>query len=248
MTALRSLIFNIVFYLNLVVLLAGGFWILFAPRAVAMKGLKLWGTTTLFWLRTITGTRVELRGFDKLPDGPLIIASKHQSAWETVVLHAFFRDPAIVLKKELMLIPVMGWYARKFGLIPVDRSASAKALRAMRSAARKAAAEDRQIIIFPEGTRRLPGADPDYKPGVALLYADLGVPCVPLALNSGLYWPRRKFMRHPGTITVECLEAIPPGLDRKAFMARLESDLEAASSRLIEEAYARDGATIARRA
>lgn len=235
-TALRSLLFNLVFYLNLTCLLVFGIWLLVAPRSWAMKGLKLWGRTTMFWQRLIVGTRVELKAAGNIPDGPLLVACKHQSAWDTVALHAFFRDPAIVLKKELMWIPVMGWFSRKFALIPIDRSASAGALRALRGHARKAVADGRQVIIFPEGTRTVPGAPPDYKTGVALLYRDLGVPCLPVALNSGLFWPRRRLMRYPGTLTVEFLEPIPPGLDRAVFMARLEEAIETASDRLIAEA------------
>lgn len=232
----RALLFNIVFYLNLAVLLAGALVLLAMPRRIAMKGLKLWSRSTMFWQRLIVGTRVEMRGLEHLPPGPVLIAAKHQSAWETVALHAFFDDPAIVLKKELMWVPIMGWLCRKFDLIPVDRTASAKAMRALRRHARRARDQGRQIIIFPEGTRRAPGAAPDYKPGAALLYGDLGIACVPLALNSGLYWPRRKPQRYPGTIIVELLPAIPPGLPRKEFMARLERDIETASARLIEEA------------
>ena len=232
----RALLFNIVFYLNLLVLLLAGLPLLVMPRRVAMKGLKLWGGSTMFWQRLIVGTGVELRGLDNLPPGPVLIAAKHQSAWETVALHAFFDDPAIVLKKELMWIPIMGWLSRKFALIPVDRSASTSAMRALRAHARRARDNGRQIIIFPEGTRRPPGAPPDYKPGVALLHGDLDIPCVPLALNSGLFWPRRRPDRHPGTIIVELLPAIPAGLSRKDFMARLQDDIETASDRLIEEA------------
>jgi 1-acyl-sn-glycerol-3-phosphate acyltransferase len=233
---LRALLFNIVFYLNLAALLVGGLVLLVMPRHIAMKGLKLWSRSTMFWQRLIVGTRVELRGLEHLPPGPVLIAAKHQSAWETVTLHAFFDDPAIVLKKELMWVPIMGWLCRKFALIPVDRTASTSAMRALRRHARRARDNGRQIIIFPEGTRRAPGAIPDYKPGVALLYGDLGIPCVPLALNSGLYWPRRKPERYPGTIIVELQPAIPPGLPRKDFMARLGRDIETASARLIEEA------------
>lgn len=232
----RALLFNLVFYVNLVVLLVGGIWLLAAPRSWAMEGLKLWGRTTMFWQRLIVGTRVELRGTGNIPDGALLVASKHQSAWDAIVLHAFFRDPAIVLKKELMWIPLMGWFSRKFALIPVDRAASARALRALREHARRAVADGRQVIIFPEGTRTVPGAAPDYKTGVALLYSDLGVPCLPVALNSGLFWPRRRQARYPGTLVVEFLPAIPPGLDRADFMARLEEAIETASERLLDEA------------
>jgi len=236
--AVRSLLFNTVFYLNLIVLLALGSPLLVGPRRHAMAGLKFWGWTTMWWQKLIVGTGVEIRGRENIPPGPLMVACKHQSAWETIALHTLFADPAMVLKRELMWIPVMGWFSRKFRMIPIDRSASVSAMRALRAHAREAVGDGRQIIIFPEGTRRAPGARPDYKPGVALLYGDLGVPCVPVALNSGLYWPRRRLARHPGTILVELLPAIPPGLPKNEFMTRLERDIETASKRLIAEAAA----------
>lgn len=236
--SLSAFLFNLVFYLNLAVLLVFGSPLLLGPRRYAMVGLKCWGWTTLWWLRLVVGARVEVRGAESIPPGPLLVASKHQSAWETIVLHTLFKDPAMVLKRELMWIPVMGWFSQKFRLIPIDRRANAKAMRALRARAREAAAAGRQIILFPEGTRRAPGAAPDYKPGVALLYGDLGVPCLPVALNSGLYWPRRSLKRYPGTIIVEILPPIAPGLGKKDFMARLEHDIEAASNRLIAEAAA----------
>jgi 1-acyl-sn-glycerol-3-phosphate acyltransferase len=134
-----------------------------------------------------------------------------------------------------MWLPFYGWYAWKTGLIPVDRSAGMAALSRMTKAAQRELKRGRQIVIFPEGTRQAPGAAPDYKPGVAFLYSKAGVPCVPMALNSGLFWPRRSTRRIPGTILVEALEPIPPGLDRPTFAARLESVLEAATARLVAE-------------
>lgn len=236
--SLRAFVFNIVFYLNLVVLLVFGSPLLLGPRRYAMMGLKSWGWTTMWWQRVIVGTKVEVRGGEHVPSGPVLVACKHQSAWETVTLHGLFDDPAMVLKKELMSIPVMGWFSKKFRLIPIDRAASASAMRALRARAREAVEARRQIILFPEGTRRAPGAAPDYKPGIALLYGSLDVPCLPVALNSGLYWPRRKLARYPGTIVVEILPPLPPGLSKQDFMTRLETAIETASNRLIAEAAA----------
>jgi 1-acyl-sn-glycerol-3-phosphate acyltransferase len=236
--SLRALVFNIAFYLNLVLLLVFGSPLLLGPRRYAMVGLKCWGWTTMWWQRVIVGTRVEVRGRENIPPGALLVAAKHQSAWETITLHTLFADPAMVLKEELMLLPLMGWFNRKFRLIPINRAASPRAVRALLARAREAVAAGRQIIIFPEGTRRAPGAAPDYKPGIALIYGDLGIPCLPVALNSGLYWPRRKPARHPGTILVEILPPIPPGLSKKDFLTRLENVIETASNRLIAEAAA----------
>jgi 1-acyl-sn-glycerol-3-phosphate acyltransferase len=196
---------------------------------------KTWGRTSLWLLRVICGIDVEWRGLEKIPPGGILVAAKHQSAWETFALVALFPDPTFVIKRELMWIPFFGWYAQHAGMIPVDRGAGKSALAAMMGHTRKALAEGRQIIIFPEGTRRPAGAEPKYKFGIAHLYAESGVPCVPIALNSGLFWPRRRFLRFPGTVRVEILDPAPPGLDRDAFFSKLQHDIEAATTRLIAE-------------
>ena len=165
-----------------------------------------------------------------------IVACKHQSAWETFALYALLDDPVYILKRELMWIPLFGWYTWKAGLIPVDRSAGMAALARMTARAQQALAAGRQLVIFPEGTRRLPGAEPSYKPGVVYLYGTAGVPCVPIALNSGLYWPRRSLLRLPGTIVVEILDPIPPGLDRQAFPPGCKTRIEHATTALVAEA------------
>jgi len=156
--------------------------------------------------------------------------------WETFTLLTLFDDPAYIFKRELMWIPIFGWYAWKSDMIPVDRGARGGALAGMIARARVEFARGRQIIIFPEGTRTAPGAPQAYKQGVAHLYAECGVPCLPVALNSGLFWPRRKFLRYPGTIVLEVLDPIAPGLDRATFAQRMEQDIEAATARLIAEA------------
>ena len=173
---------------------------------------KSWGRTSNWLLRVVAGIRVELRGLEKIPPGALLVAAKHQSVWETFTLFTLFDDPAYVLKRELMWIPVFGWYAWKSDMIPVDRASRGGAVAGMIARARAEFARGRQIIIFPEGTRTAPGAPPAYRQGVVHLYAQAGVPCLPIALNSGLFWPRRKFLRYPGTIVLEVLDPIPPGL------------------------------------
>jgi 1-acyl-sn-glycerol-3-phosphate acyltransferase len=231
---IRSILFNLLFYLNLVVLLIAAIPTLVMPRWGILGMAKTWGRTTLWLLRTVCGIKVEWRGLDKIPPGGIVVAAKHQSAWETFALIALFPDPTFVIKRELLWVPFFGWYARRAGMIPVDRGGKA-ALAGMMVYARQALAEGRQIVIFPEGTRRPAGAAPKYKFGVAHLYGESGVPCVPIALNSGLFWPRRHFMRFPGTVRVEILDPIPPGLDRDAFFARVQDDIEAATARLIAE-------------
>jgi 1-acyl-sn-glycerol-3-phosphate acyltransferase len=232
----RSIVFNAVFYLNLAAFLVLGSWLLITPRTWSMAALKALSRVLQWWLEAIAGTRMEVRGAEHLPTGAALVAGKHQSMWETFALFQLFDDPAMVMKRELMWLPFLGWFAHKFGMIPVDRAARGTALKSLLRRAEAAIADNRQIIVFPEGTRRAPDARPDYKSGASALYLNLGVPCVPFALNSGLFWPRRKLLRRPGTIVVEFLPAIPPGLTRKQFERRLIAAIEPATARLIAEA------------
>lgn len=235
MLLLRSLLFALAFYVTTALFLVLGSWLLLAPRSWAMAGLRAHAIVSVWLLRVIAGTRLEVRGHDKLPKGASLIVSKHQSAWDTFGFVPLFRDPAIVLKDELKWIPFYGWFCVKFAHILVRRDKAAKALKQMIGDAQSRVAQGREVVIFPEGTRQAPGAPPDYKPGYVALYEALGVPCVPLALNSGLFWPRRELLRHPGTIVVEFLDPIPPGLPRKEFRRVLEARLEEASQRLVAE-------------
>jgi 1-acyl-sn-glycerol-3-phosphate acyltransferase len=232
---LRSIVFNILFYLNLIVQLIGATPTLVMPRIAIIKVAMFWGLTNLWLLRIVCGIKVEYRGLEKIPHGSLLVASKHQSLWETFALLWLFSDPAFILKRELLWIPFFGWYAWKARMIPVDRGKRSQALAAMTEHARAALAQGRQIVIFPEGTRRAPGAEASYKFGVAHLYGETGVTCLPVALNSGLYWPRRSFLRYPGTIVVEVLDPIAPGLDKIEFAQRLQHDIETATARLVAE-------------
>jgi len=238
MLQLRSLAFLVIFYLNTAVFLVLGSWLLFAPRRWAMQGLRLHSLASLWWLKLICGTRLVVRGREKLPQGACLVACKHQSAWDTFALIPVFRDPAVVMKAELGLIPLYGWFSHKFQHIFVRRDRGPTALRALVNDARDRAAEGREIVIFPEGTRRPPGAAPDYKPGFVALYEGLELPCVPLALNSGLFWPRRSFMRYPGTIVIEILDPIPPGLPRAQARTLIQERIESACARLVAEARA----------
>jgi 1-acyl-sn-glycerol-3-phosphate acyltransferase len=235
MLVLRSTLFNVAYYLNLILWMVVLLPTLVLPRRVLIAAAKTWAHSSLFLLRVLAGIRVEFRGLDKIPSGGLIVAAKHQSLWETFALLVIFKDPAFVLKRELMWIPVFGWYAWKARSVAIDRKAGSAALAAMNARAREAVAEGRQVLIFPEGTRRAPGAPAAYKYGIAHLYTSIGAPCVPVALNSGLYWPRRRFLRRPGTIVVEVLDPIGPGLERNAFFRALQTRLEEASDRLLDE-------------
>src|SRR5580658_7350137 len=219
---LRSLVYNVLFYLML------AFWIIVAiptfvmPRSSIMSIARAWARSSIWLLRVVCNVKVEYRGLEKIPQGPLIVASKHQSMWETFALLQFFDAPLFIYKRELGWIPFFGWYLVKSKMIGVDRSGGMRSLMEM---ARRAPAEirsGRQLIIFPEGTRRPVDAPPDYMTGVGQIYASSGVPCLPVALNSGLFWPRRTFMRYPGTLVVEFLDPLPPGLKRRDFIARIE--------------------------
>jgi 1-acyl-sn-glycerol-3-phosphate acyltransferase len=206
--------------------------ILLLPWQVTIYLAGVWARLVLFGLRVFAGIGLEIRG--NAPEGAVLVASKHFSMWETAAMLALLARPAIVLKRSLLRIPFYGWYAMKMQMIAIDRKAGARALRAMHRAATRALAAERPILIFPEGTRKRPWAAPDYKPGVAGLYVQLGVPCVPVAHNSGLFWTGR-LLRKPGTIIVEYLEPIPPGLGRARFMEALQMSIESATKRLLEE-------------
>jgi len=231
----RSVLFNALFYLNLMVHMIVALPTLALPYPILLACIRSYARTSLWLLRVVCGTSVEWRGLDRIPPGACILACKHQSVWETFALFDVLRDPTYVLKRELMWIPLYGWYARRARLIPVNREAGLAALSRMTAQAREELARGRQLVIFPEGTRRAPGAEPSYRPGVVHLYTKAGVSCVPLALNSGLFWPRRTLRRLPGTIVVEALEPIPPGLEGRTFYAELQDRLEAASNRLLDE-------------
>jgi 1-acyl-sn-glycerol-3-phosphate acyltransferase len=235
---IRSIIFNVVFYLTLAIWLIVALPTLVMPYRAIVAVAKWWGRYNLFLLRAICGLDAEFRGLDKIPHGACLVAAKHQSAWETFALLWMFGDPAFILKRELRWLPVYGWLSMKAGMIPIDRRARVAGVRAMNERARAELARGRQIVIFPEGTRRPAGAEPAYKHGIAQLYGATSAPCVPIALNSGLYWPRRSIIRRPGKIIVEVLDPIPPGLGREEFMTRLKDAIETASDRLLAEGQA----------
>jgi len=232
---LRSLVYNIVFYINLVIWILIGIPTFLMPRSGIITIAKYWGRTSIWLMRIICNTKVEYRGVEKIPKGgPLLVAPKHQSAWETFALLQFFDEPLYILKRELRWLPFFGWYLTKAQMIGVNRAAGGRALIEMARRAREEVLRGRQLIIFPEGTRRPVGAPPNYKYGVSQIYVECGVTCIPVALNSGLFWPRRTFMRYPGTIVVEFLDPIPPGLSRDEFTERVRSVTEEATDRLVK--------------
>lgn len=236
MTFLRALVYNLGFYLGTAVLAILGLPVLLMSRRAAARFSRFWTGLAFRWLRLTVGLDYEVRGREHLPAGPYLAAIKHQSAWDTLALNQIFADPAVVLKQELLSIPFFGWYLRKVGMIAVDRSQGAAALRGMIAAAKAASAEGRPVVIFPEGTRGPVGERLPYQPGVVALYQQLGVPLVPVALDSGIYWGRRAFLKRPGRIVVEILPPIPAGEDRKTILPRLEAAIEDTVARLVAAA------------
>jgi 1-acyl-sn-glycerol-3-phosphate acyltransferase len=232
----RSLLFNLALWLWTGLLVIAALPLLAAPRATMVALGRLWQRGAQSLLARLAGLTYEVRGRERIPATPAIFAFKHQSAWETLALHLLLPDPVITLKRELTRIPLFGWYLLHAGMIRIDRAGGARALRLLVEDSRAALEQGSSIVIFPEGTRAPVGERNPYHPGVAALYRQLDCPVVPVALNSGLFWPRRSFIKRPGRIVVEFLPPIAPGLERKAFMAELEQRLESATERLIAEA------------
>src|SRR5262245_36549625 len=232
MTALRSLLFNILFALWTGLIFVLSLPTLVLPRNAVWWMGGLWVRGALLLLRATVGLGHRVTDGEHRIAGPAIYAAKHQSAWDTLVFPLLLDKPAYVLKQELIRVPLFGSYLRQCGMIPVDRQGGGAALKRMLKAARAAVAQGRSILIYPEGTRTPPGERRAYQPGVAALYGDLGIPVVPVALNSGLFWGRRAFHKKPGTITIEFLPPIAPRLPRRDFMQELQNGMDGASERL----------------
>jgi 1-acyl-sn-glycerol-3-phosphate acyltransferase len=237
-TVLRSALFNLAFFA-----FTAAATILCLPALLLLdrrglgRLLAWWARCVLGLLRVTVGITVRVTGAEHLPvSGAALIAAKHQSAFDTIVWLTLLPSPAYVLKRELLWVPLYGWYARAAGMIAVDRSARAAALRHLAKAGQEALAEGRQIVIFPEGTRTAPGTRRPYQPGIAALQARTGLPVIPVATDSGLFWGRRAFRKRPGTITVAVLPPIAPGLGRAAFLTRLTQAIEGETDRLLASA------------
>jgi 1-acyl-sn-glycerol-3-phosphate acyltransferase len=232
----RSILFNIVFYITSAVIGVGCSPVLFCSRSFVRRAGARWSGFVIWLFKIIIGTQWEVRGLDRIPDCPVVFAIKHQSAWDTLFFPHYFAEPAMIAKKELRLIPFYGWFAWRAGAVWIDRKGGAAALRALIRGVKDALKHGRSIIMFPQGTRTLPGEKAPYQPGITALYSSSGAPVIPVALNSGTYWPKRTFIKRPGTIVVEFLEPMPPGLDRAAFLGMLAERVDTATERLEEEA------------
>lgn len=233
MTAVRSLVFVLLFYIWSVLVAVGCTPLLFGPPVWSLRMFNAWGSGINLLLRICCDIRVEVRGREYIPTGAALVAPKHQCMLDVFAQFVWLPASCFVTKKELMWIPWFSWYARKVRMIVVDRGAHAAALRKLVKDGVERFAEGRQVVIFPEGTRGQPGVPGDYKPGIAALYREFNVPVYPVATNSGVHWPRHGFIRKPGTIVFEYLEPIPPGLKRAEFMRILEDRIETASTRLL---------------
>jgi 1-acyl-sn-glycerol-3-phosphate acyltransferase len=237
MIVLRSLIFNIVFVINNILWFICALPLLVLPR----KTFFLWVLHPWCWSNLkvhgwICNVRMEFRGRENIPTGGFMVASKHQSAWETMALAMSFPEPRYILKQELMWVPLFGFYLMKAGQVPINRGSRTEAIAAMNKASELALKEGGQLLIFPEGTRRPVGAEPNYKQGVAHMYETLNATVLPVAINAGVFWPRRTFLKYPGTIVMEFLAPIPPGLPKDVFFERLRDTIETATNRLVAEA------------
>jgi 1-acyl-sn-glycerol-3-phosphate acyltransferase len=233
MNWLRSALFNLLFFFGTAVVAVLMLPLAIGPRRWLVAPMRWWAQGTILLLRLVCSIRVRVTGMEHVPPGASLVAAKHQSAFDTVVWLWLLPNPVYVLKRELLHIPLYGWLARRAGMIPVDRAAGASAMRHLLKAGKVAAAEGRQIVIFPEGTRVAPGARIPYQPGVVALAAATAVPVIPVATDSGLHWGRRSFRKRPGTITVAVLRPLPAGLKREALLNALVEAIEPETDRLM---------------
>lgn len=234
--AARSTLFNVVFYVNLIVLMVFGLPSVLMGRGPATFMARAWARTSLWWLKLICGTKVEFRGLERIPPGGLVVAPKHQSILETFALVLAVDNFSYVHKRELTWIPLFGWYLGAVEQISINRSSGSTALSQVTTGVDEFLNLGRRILIFPEGTRRPVGAPPAYKYGVTHLYTTLNARVMPVALNTGLFWPRRSFLRNPGVAIIEFLPVIEPGLSREEFSQRLEDAVESGVRALVDEA------------
>jgi 1-acyl-sn-glycerol-3-phosphate acyltransferase len=243
MSLARALLLNVLLYVSLIWHLLWAIPTLVLPRRFVMAYIRGWGHYYIWLCRVVGGIKLEIRNRERIPKGPLLIAAKHQSIWETFALLSLLDDPCFILKRELVWIPLFGWYALKSRMLPVNRKGGGSVMTQLNAKAREEVRRDagRQILFFPEGTRRPAGAPAAYRHGVSHIYESLGVTCVPIALNAGLYWPRRSLKLNPGTVLVEVLEPIPAGLPRDEFFPLMQERIETASNRLLEEGIAELG-------
>ena len=236
MLMVRSILFNLAFYANLILQMIVLTPVYFSlPRKEALRVPKNWARSNHWLMEKIVGTTFEIEGLENIPEGGCIFAPKHQSFWDTFALLPWQNDPVYILKRELLWIPLFGWYVMKQRMIPVNRGARGRVMVGVMERTKEEMKKGRQLIIYPEGTRRPPGAEPEYRYGIARIYRDIQVPVVPVAMHPGLFWPRRRSIRYPGHFKVRILPPIEPGLDPDVFFQTLIDRLEKASDELLVE-------------
>ena len=233
MQKLRSVLFTVVFYIVTLFLFVVMIPTLFMPRKQALSFPIFWSKMAKVMLKLFCGIEVRVEGLENLPkQNGYIIASKHQSAMETTIFHRIVPNMFYVLKKELMYLPLAGFYFIKTGCIPIDRKGGTKTMRKMLQGVQKRLSQGMNLVIFPEGTRTAPGTKKPYSPGVAFLYEQCRVPVVPVALNSGYCWPKNKTLKYAGTVTVKFLKPIESGLPKREFMEELYQRIETEQDKL----------------
>ena len=235
MILLRSLLFDFCFYIGTALISLGGTPLLLLPKRFGYKVTYSWCVMTNFFLRHIVGLNFRVEG--EIPEGPYLIACKHQSAWETIVFFSLLKEPCIIQKQELGWIPIVNLYMKRLGFIFLNRKAGMSALKHLLRKAQLILEQGRPLLIFPEGTRSTPGQPGVYQAGVAAMYTHLNVPVIPVALNSGVFWGRRSFLKKPGMIVLRFLPPIEPGLSRKDFMTTLAHSLDSESDSLLPPEY-----------
>jgi len=231
---LRSLLFVVVMYVGL-----AAYAVVYTPLAIvnrdyAFHAVHAWCAYVRWLARWMVGLRSEIRG--RVPEGEVLVAAKHQSFFDIILIVAALPRPKFIMKKQLIWAPIVGWYAKRIGCVPVDRGRRAEAIRKMVADVRSGAALPGQLVIYPQGTRVAAGARMPYKAGAGVLYQETAQPCVPVATNVGVFWPRHGILRRPGLAVVEFMEPIAPGLPLQAFMAELEQRIEARSDALMRDA------------
>lgn len=236
MALFRSFFFDVIFYTLTFILVIIGLPTLLFPLLIMNRYKQIWLGVVFFLMRVVLGLNYRFLGEENLPKGPYIIACKHQSMLETFILPYHFKHLLICLKKQLVDMPLSGWYFKKYGMVGINRDKPKKALFEIIDAAKNTDLSQSPLLIFPEGTRTKPGQPSSYKMGIGIFYEALKVPVVPIAVNTGVFWPRRSWRRYPGMATIQILPPIQPGLSKDEFMKRLESNIEEESMKLYEEA------------
>ncbi|MBA5724012.1 1-acyl-sn-glycerol-3-phosphate acyltransferase [Candidatus Liberibacter sp.] len=236
MILIRSIIFNILFCINILLaaIISIPLWLL-STKKQFMRFARIWVNIQQLLLKYVTKTCLKVEGLEHIPPKGCIIAIKHQSSWDTIFFLTCLNDPIFIVKRSIFYIPLFGWYCFRLGMIGVDRNSKRIDMRNIIKRSQKTVEQNRQLVIYPEGTRRPPGAKTIYKKGIAHIYNSLSVPVIPIVVHAGLFWPHKGFMRYPGNFKVRILPPIPPGMPKEDFFAKLQDNMEYESKKLLLE-------------